>query len=788
MNNSHSSSDFLGSAPAEVSVSSGKLFLNKMLFHWPLYIIFFVISLGVAVFYLKYTLPVHQVTAKILIKDFQHYANMNAPLQQLNLEEPESEKDLQGEIGLMTSMPVLEQVVNDLQLWVTYHERTKYFSYKDIYSASPIRFKLLKGQRNFMPDQLDIKIENENYFLLKKADDTTSQRFSFKDSLVSSFGSWKLDTTGNLKKYIGKTVRIILENPKDVVNEYRDNITAAPILRSQDCDISISDEVPERGKAVLSDLLRVYMDASIEEKRESAQNTIRFVEQRLVSITQELSNVESKYEGYKSNRGITDVTSLSSKYVGDQQANDRQISEINIKLGVIAGIERYVNSTSGTDNPPNTYGLDDGSLIDLVKQLTSQQLVRTSKLATTPESNPIFEPINQQIASLKNSIRDNLAQTKATLIATRSQLQSMGTGIQSSIRDMPQQDRQLSDIKRMQGIKESLYTYLLQKKEELSLDYASTISNALIIDQPHTGLLLWPIPKTIYAIGLLFGFLLPTGMLYGRTVIKNRILSKNEIIAATGIPVLSEIIYEENQKPIVVSQSSYIAEQFRDLRTKLNFLHAASPQGKVTLLTSSIEGEGKSFVLTNLGAVLSFAGIKTLLLELDLRRPTFSSRFKLDPEYPGLTDYLIGEATLDQIVQPSGISDNLFVIACGKVPPNPSELLESMPLKELIKAVRLTYNHILIDTPPIHLLTDAMIVAPSCDVSMYVIRQNYTQKQELEFISELYRDQKLPRMTLVFNAVRSDEYISGYNYQKNSYIKKPQIKFKNRLKRFFSRF
>jgi len=206
----------------------------------------------------------------------------------------------------------------------------------------------------------------------------------------------------------------------------------------------------------------------------------------------------------------------------------------------------------------------------------------------------------------------------------------------------------------------------------------------------------------------------------------------------------------ENQKPIVVSQNTYISEQFRDLRTKLNYLHPTSQQGRVTLFTSSIAEEGKSFVLCNLGAVLSFAGKKTILLELDLRRPTFSKKLKLDKVNPGLTDFLIGNATKSQIIQPLPVSENLFVITSGNIPPNPSELLESDELKQLIKELRLEYNHILIDSPPVHLLTDAMIVAPLCDVSLYLIRQDFTPKQELEFISELRQEHKASKNEFSF--------------------------------------
>jgi len=786
-----SSSNIFGSVSAENRSFNMRTIFNKIFFHWPLYFIFFVLCFGIARFYLKYTQPVFEIHAKVLIKDYQHFGEQKAALEQLNLQEPQTEKDLQAEIGLMNSVPVTEQVVTDLQLWATYKQKTNYFSYKDIYNTTPVQFKLLKSGRNFASDHLDITIESPYYFRIKHSDDTTSERFAFKDTFIKSFGTWKLDTTTHIREYIGKTIRITLNNPKDIVKYYQDVIVESQILKSADVDIVMNDEVPERGKAILSDLLRVYMDASIQEKRQSTQNTLKFVSQRLSSITQELNSVESAYQGFKSSRGITDIADRSSTAMSNEQGNSKQINEINIKLSVLDGIERYLNSNAGADSPPATLGLDDQGLNGLINKLTELQLERTKLLATLPENNPLFNPINQQISSTKTAIRENIKGIRSSLVTTKSQLQLMGSSYVSSIRSVPEDERGLNDIKRMQAIKENLYIYLLQKKEELSLDYASTISDAIIIDEPHTGLLISPVSKAAYAIAFLLGFLIPTGILFGRDAIKNRILSKSEIVSGTGLPILSEIVYQDTDDRIVMlNQSSYIGEQFRDLRTKLNYLHGRGEKGRVTLLTSSIGGEGKSFVLSNLGLVLSVSGKKTILLELDLRKPTFSTIFKLDKTKLGLSDYLFGDATKAQIIQPLAVSENLFVIDCGTIPPNPSELLESIELADLIKELRTEYDHILIDSPPVHLLTDATIIAPLCDVTLYVIRQDYTPKQELEFITEVYNDKKLPRMNLVFNGIKSELTGGGYgySYQKNTYYTQSPKKVKSRIKRFFSRF
>jgi tyrosine-protein kinase Etk/Wzc len=771
---------------AQVSSFNIKSLLNKILFHWPLFVISFPICFGIAAYYLRYKRPVYQIYAKVMIKDPQQDAG-KAALEAINL--GESQTNIDGQVGLMSSIPVTKQVVEDLQLWVTYLQPTEYHSYRDIYTNSPVQFKLLKPGKMPLYATIDIIIESDSTFLIKKSDDKT-QRIFFDKSVVNSFGTWRLDKKSNFKDYLGQTLQIRLNEIDNVVSFYQYSIHKMPNTKSSSIELRLEDEVPERGREILDDLLRVYMAASVEEKRKSSQNTLKFVDQRLESITEELNNVESKYEGYKSNRGITEIADQSSQYVGSVQSNDKQINDIKIKISVIDGIERYLNSPEGRGSMPSTIGVEDGALQGLMDKLTELQLERTRMLSTLPETNPLFNPINQQITATRASLRENLKTTRSTLVETQRHLQNVGSNYQSTIRSIPGQERDLSDIKRMQGIKENLYIYLLQKKEELSLDYASTISDAVVIDDANNGSQSAPIPRSVYSIAFLLGLMLPTGLIYGREALKSRVISKNAIIGATGLPVLSEITDADNNgEPIVVlNQKSYIGEQFRDLRTKLSYLHSNNQTGKTTLFTSSIAGEGKSFVLVNLATVLAVAGKKTLIIELDLRRPTFSTRFKLKYPDTGLTDYIIGNATQHQIVQTSGVSDNLHVICGGSIPPNPSELLESTQLANLIEEFKSQYDHILIDTPPVHLVTDATIVAHMCDVCFYVIRQDYTPNQELEYIRELHMDKKLPRLNLIFNAVKTDSSVNSYIYQKNGYIKEPSKSFKGKLKTFLSRF
>jgi capsular exopolysaccharide synthesis family protein len=761
--------------------------IKKVVFHWPLFLLFFSITFSIAFFYLRYTQPLYDIEATILIKDPVNKAPGGVALQELNLSS--GDKGVETEIGLIKSIPNIEQVVIDLQLWVTYTQKTKYYNYRDIYKSTPLLFKLVKANKGFKYEVFDVTVLNKDSFLLKQTDGTFKQCL-IKNTFNSSSGSWKLEPTEHLKEFIGQTIRINLHNPKDVVKYYQNKIDAVNLVKTNPTiTLNIEDEVPERGTAILNDLLRVYTAASVEDKRKSTQSTLQFLETRINSLTGELNGVEKSYEGYKSSRGITEVSAESAKYLEDQQITDNKINEVNIQLSLIEGIEQYISSGKNDDNPPATIGMTDPGLTGLVKQLSELQSQRVRMLATLPESNPLFIPVNQQIASTKNSLKENVKGIKASLLRTKSHLQSLGATYQSSIQSIPVHERELVDIKRMQGIKENLYVYLLQKKEEISLDYASTISDARIEEQPHYGEQKSPIPKQVYAIAFLFGFLVPVSLIFGRQAIRNTILSKKEITQGTGAPVLAEIIFEEHSEPLrVLNNNRFISEQFRNLRTNLNYLLGNGNKGKMTLLTSSISGEGKSFISSNLAVALATAGKRTVLLEIDLRRPQLSKYFQIPKNQVGLTDYLHGDATLSQIVIKSEVDDNLHIIPAGKLPPNPSELLEDQRLLEMFNQLRQDYDHILLDSPPVHLVTDGTILATHCDLTLYVVRQDYTPKPELNFIKELVESKKFPRTNIVFNGVKRENADTDYVYTQNNYYTNEPASLKVKMKQFISRF
>lgn len=615
------------------------------------------------------------------------------------------------------------------------------------------------------------------------------QTFLFNQVVKSAFGSWTLKPTAYLNQFIGAGLTIKLQDPEVVTNNYLKTLDVHLLDKlAPTIGLFLVDEVPQRGKDFLNRLVEAYNEAASDEEKRTTRSTIEFIDNRLSSLTGELNHAEKQVEGYRSSQGLTDISSQTKVYLENVQSNDAQLNEVNVQLNVIDGIERYVNSPSVNASAPATIGITDPALNSLIEKLSRLQLQKSALLATTPEGNPVFEPINQQIALTRSSIKETVKGIKSALLNSKKELQSVNHKTESSIKDIPVLERQFVGMKRQQSIKENLYIYLLQKREELALSYASTFSDARIVDQANTGDVKWPKTSLVVAIALLCGIGLPFFIIYFRDSIGNKITDRRDIEAVLDVPILGELSYEEvkNEVIVITNKQRLIGEQFRALRTNLNYLHqntrgAIEPdgslktgkRGRVTLLTSSVSKEGKSFVSANLAASFAASGGKTVILEMDLRKPKISVAFNLPSNHPGISEFLSSEVTVDSIIQTPGNIPNLDIIGSGEIPAAPSELLESDRLVVLIAELKERYDNIIIDTAPLHLVTDAMIIAKVADVSLYLIMQGYTDKDELKFIREIYESDKLPNMSIVFNGIKRNKYGYGYHYDNSYYNEGP---------------
>jgi len=764
-----------------------KSIISRYVYHWPMFVICIVVAFGLAFLYLQTQKPGYRVMAKISIKDEKSTASSekDAALQQLNISS--QPKLIESEVEIIRSRPIISKLVKDLELWVTYTEPQR-FREVDLYAAAPFSFKLLKQGAAPANAKYVIRIMSASRFSYSKNEEKPVEA-DFNDTFASNFGHWKLTLAGNPEEWIGRTVNMNLRSPNQVTSEFQSRIATVINKSAPIVDLKLDDEVPERGEAVLNKLIQDYQKFNINEKNKETESTLKFIDERLASLTGELTNAEKDVEGYKSSIGLTDISSKSQYYLQNVQMNDTRMNEVNVQLNVLSEIEKYAGSEDA-ESVPATIGITDPGLVSLVAQLSKLQLQKDRLLAITPENNPIFTPLNKQINSTKAAMSQNIQSIKASLLSTRRQLDKINSKFEGSIRSIPGQERQYVSIKRQQGTKESLYLYLLQKREEVAMSYASTLTDVHTVESAFAEAL--PSKKPfVYSFALLAALILAAGFIYGREAIRNKVLTRKQIEKTTSVQIISELVREEGPGPIVIANSrssSVIGEQFRALRTSLLQIDKHKERGKVILFTSSISGEGKSFVSSNIAASLAVSGRKTIILELDLRKPKLTNVFKLNTECPGLTDLLTGKASKEEVIQQTAQNSNLYAMRAGAAVENPSELLEGKEMAKLIEALRFEYDNILIDSPPLRLVTDAMILAPLSDITLYLIRQGYTGKEELEFIKQLEAENKLPNLKLIFNGMENERYGYGYQYDYSYYNVKNSKGFGNYVGDILKRF
>ncbi len=759
--------------------------IRSYLFHWPLFVVSVLICIAMAAVYLHFATPGYTVTARLLIKDNEKGLGDNIALEELNLFK--SNTLVENEQEVLHSHTLLKKVVEQLNIFIHYYEKGD-IKAQEIYNDRPVTLIMSSIRKRAIPQSFTIEIADKEHFILKNKN--TEQRLRFGTKLKNTYGSFILLPEVNVENAIGKKYVIALANIDDAAEAYGSALeTKLTNKKATTIELSFRDNLPERGREFLNTLIASYNKASVDDKNRVRQSTLNFIDLRLASLTGELNSAEKNVENFKSSNGLVDISSESQLFLDNVKDNDAKLNAVQVQLDVIAGIENYVNSNNSGGHAPATAGITDPGLIALINQLIGIELKRQEMLETAPEGSPLLESVDRQIRTTRVAIRENVKGIKATLVASRNRLGSFNNKFEASIRQLPSQERTFVTIKRQQGIKEGLYVYLLQKREEAAVSYASTISDSRTIDEAYYGKPDSPNKMLILGLASMAGLILPIGTLFGRSLFRNRVESSQEVTEETSVQVLAELSYEYTKNTIVALPQSrnLLAEQFRSLRTNLEYIYTEQFGSRVTLITSGMPREGKSFVSINLAMALANAGRRTLLVEFDLRKPKGTAYLKL-PKGPGLTEILSGHGDAMQYITPVPINDNLFALRSGELSMEPDELLHSDKIQTMFEELRQHFDEIVVDTPPLELVSDALILSKQADVNLYVVRQSVTHKSQLSFIREIYQSQRLKNLAVIFNGSDLAERYSGRYYGYYSDDKPRSNKHKPALRKFLKRF
>ena len=745
-----------------------KDFILKYLKYLPLFIISAVIGLLVAYIYLRYATPLYNATATLLIKSEKNpYGAPNEEFESIFLYK--GGNDVDNEIEVLKSRNLAKRVARVLELNKLYYAVGN-VKVSLAYPDQPFKIEAIKIYDTTTTAVLDITLVSGNQYRVGKSNEVHQTNQAFKTS-EGEFKLIKNDTFFSELK--NKEYRVTISSDDDAASFILGGLKVDPIKdRASVLLLSYQGIQPDLGKDILNHLMEEYKQSSIEDKNQIAIQTSNFIDKRLAIIGNELGDVEKNLQTFKQKNQVINASAQSELALNNQSDLQKDFAQRDIQLNIIKYLQEYIVDNSNKYSiVPSSLGIEDPVFLQAAKLYNELQLKREAELRTTTASNPVVVALGAQADKLRADMKEDLRNLYYSTKMLRDQEQKKMDAFQSSLNNIPLQEKNLLDITRQQGIKQSLYLYLLQKREETAISLASTISNSQVVDVAiGSRIPIKPDPTGIKIVALFLGLLIPVIIIYLRELFNDKIRARQDISKSTQAPIFGEIAHSDEPDALVMTKNSrkVISEQFRMIRTNLNYL-VGNKEKPVILVTSTVSGEGKSFISINAGAVMALAGKRTVILEFDIRKPKIISGLKL-PKSPGITNYLVGDQSLESLVAPVPGVQNLFVIPCGPIPPNPAEILLEEKLADIFSFAKEQFDMIIVDTAPVGLVSDAQVLSRFADCTFYITRLNYTLKKHVHFINDIYINQKLPKMGLLVNDISaSSDYYSYGNYNGYGY-------------------
>jgi tyrosine-protein kinase Etk/Wzc len=763
-----------------------KAFLDKYLIHWKWFGLGVTICLILAFLYLRYTIPQYQASTTILVKDEKKGGMLSelSAFADMGLGGG-MKSNVDNEIEILKSRTLIENTVKKLNLTVSIVSKGNIID-KELYRQAPIEVTLINPESHFYKSKMNLnysELTSDTFELKIELIDQKSKILSTTPAAKFHYG--ELITTQNGQLIINKTsvitekneesnreINIIISPLEDMVNSFRERLTVTSISKTSSVvEISIKDPVVKKAEDFLDNLISIYNSNAATDKNFIAENTSEFINNRLEIITQELDGVEKNVESFKTSNRITDIDSEAKLYVEGSEEYVKKGAETEIQLNVVSSMLGFINKSTSADLLPANLISGQGDASGLIDSYNTLVLDRNRILKSATTENPSVIKLDQQIASLKANVKASLLRMQSNLTIQRNDLKQSEGILNAKIGKIPVQEHQFRIIARQQKVKEELYLYLLQKREETAISLAATEPNARVIDAGKAEKNpISPKKKMVYLAAFLLGLLIPFGIIYVIDLLDTKIKSRLDLEGKTMIPFIGDVPTSDSPSDIIKSESrTSSAEALRIIRTNLEFIlsKADENKAKTIFLTSTFPKEGKTFVSANLAGTFALSGKKVLLIGMDIRNPRLDEYFAL-PER-GFTNYLSSKDLKleDLIVKQDGF-ENFYILPAGVIPPNPAELLMSNKVDDLFKTLRAQYDYIIVDTAPVSLVTDTLLIAKHADCFIYVARANFLEKRMLNIPNELYKGNKLPNMCLLLNDTDSTKgYGYGYGYGNN---------------------
>jgi capsular exopolysaccharide synthesis family protein len=729
---------------------------HRYLPYWPLFALLAFGLLTLAFIYTKYLTPVYKVNATLVINDEQKGVQESETLRSLNIYA--ANKIVENEVEVLKSRTLMQDVVMRLNLYAPVFEKGRLKS-SPAYLTSPIIVQAYNPAKVKPKEEVSFEY-NEQAEQVR----INNRYYPLNAWTTFPYGVLRFVKNPARKRFSVRPLFFSILNARSVVLAIRNNLeVGAGSKLSSVVNITFTDEVPERGEDIVNQLLQAYNRAAIENNNKLASNSLGFITERIRLVEGELDSIEKSIQQYKSTQGIVDLSQQGRLYLESVAENDRKAADINTQMAVLNQVERNVQSgVNKTGIVPTTLGINDPVLVDLLQKLNDLELQYTNLSTKKGENNPVVNSIENEIKKIRPNILNIVRNQRAQMQASLGNYNRTSGQVRSLLKTIPQKERQLLDISRQQAIKNDVYAFLLQRREEAELSSASTVADSRIVDRAEASVNPVRSKKMIILLGALV-LAIALGIAYVFLIegLAGSILFRSELTKSTFIPVIGEITFRRAPKEanLVKRDDPILSSQFHQLSAALG-LYKGHVKKQKLLITSSLPNEGKTFVCNQLALSLAAAEQKVVVIDLNLHHPETSALYHLKGE-PGIVDYIEGATPLHQLIRKSDIA-YLDILPAGLVIKNTTALLMNEKFDELFLNLEKEYDYILIDAPPIELATDAFILSRYADSTLYIVRHAVSPKAQIQKLEGKENLKAMKEVVLVFNGIKARGFLTRY--------------------------
>ena len=753
-----------------------KVVIDQYLSHWKWFVLGAIVSFSAAYIYLRYTIPQYRASTTILVKDEKKGGLSSELAAFADMGIGGGKSNLDNEIEILKSRTLIQNTVRKMNLNIAFVAEGKILS-TNLYKGAPVLVNFIDQKKDFYSKGRSYKLTpiSATTFAL---DDLTGEgdilqpkkEYNYGQPIATKYSTLVINISfKNASSYAenSQPIQIIISPLESVTESFSARLIVAPLSKTSSIvELSLVDPVLEKAEDFLDNLVQNYNAEAAADKNFISENTSRFIANRLALITDELDGVEQNVQNFKSKNQLTDIESEVPLFIEGSAEYNKKGVETDIQLNMIASMVDFLNKSKPSDLLPTN--IVSGEATELIGSYNALVLDRNRILKSATEVNPTVIKMNEQISSLKSNVAASLSRMQSNLRIQKRDLNNKEAVINGKIDRIPLQERQFRGIARQQKVKEELYLYLLQKREETAILLAATEPNARVVDAAKGSKApVAPKKNIIYLGALLMGLLIPFGIIYLMDLLDTKIKSRLDLEGKTLSPFIGDVPTSESPFELIKAESrTSSAEALRIIRTNLEFMLSKAPDGqaKTIFLTSTFPKEGKTFVSVNLAATFALSEKKVLLIGMDIRNPRLDDYLTL-PDL-GVTNYLASkDIQIDSLIVKYPGFEDFNILPAGIIPPNPAELLMNKKVDTLFETLKNKYDYIIVDTAPVSLVTDTLLIAKHADCFVYVVRANFLEKRMLSIPNTLYQEQKLPNMCMLLNDTDSTKgYGYGYGY------------------------